>query len=62
MRILRGYFGDVYLVVFSFDGKVIVSGGVDKMIKLWDVDRGELVNIFEGYFWVVLFVVISLDD
>jgi hypothetical protein len=36
-RWLRGYNGSVYSVVFTPDGKGLVSGSLDKTLKYWDV-------------------------
>lgn len=38
------------MVVFSIDGKVLVSGGCDRNIKIWEIESGEILKILEGYF------------
>src|SRR5436309_7120500 len=40
-RTLTGHESTVSLAVFSPDGKTLVSGGDDKLIKLWDVASGK---------------------
>ncbi|MCL2931159.1 MAG: serine/threonine protein kinase [Trichodesmium sp. MAG_R03] len=61
LRTLRGHFGAVYSVAFSFDGEAIASGGADKTVKLWNVCTGELVNTFRGHSRAVLSVAMSPD-
>ena len=38
----RGAPGEVYAVAFSPDGKTLATGGRDRVIRLWDVQTGEL--------------------
>ncbi|WP_292822924.1 WD40 repeat domain-containing protein [Nostoc sp. JL33] len=40
MRTLTGHSNGVNSIVFSRDGKTLVSGGQDKTIKLWEVETG----------------------
>jgi hypothetical protein len=37
----RGHIGPVFCVAFSPDGKRIVSGGQDRMLKVWAADKGQ---------------------
>ena len=39
----------VYAVAWSPDGKFIVSGSLDKSLKLWDASNGNLVREFKAY-------------
>ncbi|MCA9136138.1 MAG: hypothetical protein KDB00_05250 [Planctomycetales bacterium] len=39
----------VLCVRFSPDGKTLASGGADRMVKLWDVESGELLKTLEGH-------------
>ena len=36
---LQGHRGSVYGVIFTPDGRGLVSGSVDKTLKYWDVSR-----------------------
>ena len=35
---LRGHFGKVRSVAFSPDGKRVVSGSDDHLVKIWDIE------------------------
>ena len=49
---LIGHDGGVNTVAFSPDGKRIVSGSDDRLVKIWDVATGAAVSSFVGVFWV----------
>jgi WD40 repeat protein len=46
VRRLPGHADWVVCVAFAADGKVALSGGLDKTIKLWDVPTGRLLRTF----------------
>ena len=50
-RTLRGHFDEVLSVAFSRDGKRIVSGSADTLVKIWDVATGAEVRSFVGRRW-----------
>ena len=48
MRALTGHTGPVVSVAFSQDGKRIVSGSHDRLVKIWNAETGATVTTFEG--------------
>ena len=44
-----GHTGGVNSVCFSPDGRYILSGSSDNLIKLWDVETGKEVRTFKGH-------------
>jgi WD40 repeat protein len=46
---LKGHSNIVYSVAFSNDGKYLVSGGWDRLVKLWDIDSHTNVTDLEGH-------------
>ena len=50
-RTLTGHSRMVLSVAFSRDGKWIVSGSVDKLVKIWDAETGAEVSSFAGGRW-----------
>jgi len=48
VRTLTGHLGEVNSVAWSSDGKWIVSGSDDNLVKIWDAETGALVSSFLG--------------
>jgi len=59
--ILRGHLGAVQSVSFSPDGKLLVSGGADKTVKIWDVANGKILRSMRGHDKSVTSVFFSPD-
>ena len=59
--ILSGHTSMVKSLVFSPDGTLLVSGGQDKTIKLWDLQTGGVIKTFHGHTNSVVSVSISAD-
>ena len=57
----RGHSGDVLAVAFSPDSKILVTGGADRLAKLWDVATGSVRADLAGHAGKVLCVAVSPD-
>lgn len=56
VRTLKGHTDMVTSVQFSNDGSWLVSGGVDRAVRIWDVETGQLLSTFfnpDGPVWAV---------
>ena len=58
---LSGHTDGVLSVVFSSDGRSLVSGSVDNTVKLWDMQTGGAIKTFSGHTEEVRSVSISVD-
>jgi WD40 repeat protein len=45
IRIMDGSTEEIRTLAIDPDGKLFVSGGVDKLVKLWDYDEGTLKSV-----------------
>ena len=45
---LTGHTREVYWVAFSADGKLVVSGSLDRLLKIWEVETGAQVSSVVG--------------
>lgn len=57
----KAHQGAVRSVDFSPDGRSIASGGDDKIIKLWEVETGKCLKIFQGHSKPVLALLFTPD-
>ncbi|HZT58913.1 MAG TPA: WD40 repeat domain-containing protein, partial [Pyrinomonadaceae bacterium] len=61
LRVLRGHTGNVGVIAFSPDSKLLASGGADNTIRLWDWETGQQVRAFEGHTGYVSALAFSPD-
>lgn len=61
LLIQNGHADSVNTVAFSPNGKILASGGSDKVIKLWNIETGQLLKSLEGHAESVLSVAFSPD-
>lgn len=52
---LKGHTGPINRVVFSPDGKTLVTVGADQVVKAWDVQTGKLLLTHEGASGILAF-------
>jgi WD40 repeat protein len=61
LRVFTGHEGAVTTVAYSPNGKFVLSGGEDQMLKLWDTANGKEVRTFTGHRGAVTSVAFSPD-
>ena len=61
MATFSGHRRTVCCLVFSSDGRSLVSGSVDKTVKLWDMQTGGVVRTFSGHTSHICSISISAD-
>ncbi len=49
MKTLYGHLGAIEYIVFSFDGKFILSRSNISCIKIWDLESGLCIKTIEGH-------------
>ena len=48
-RVFEGHGTGVQSIAFSPDGKMLVSGGNDHSVRLWEFDSGQLLHVLSGH-------------
>jgi WD40 repeat protein len=46
---LEGHTAPVFAVTFSKDGKTLISGSLDRSLKVWDLDQGSCLHTLTGH-------------
>jgi serine/threonine protein kinase/WD40 repeat protein len=46
---LQGHTGPIQCLVFSWDGKMLATGSNDQTVRIWDVQRSQLLATLRGY-------------
>jgi WD40 repeat protein len=60
--VLQGHTQSIWLVGFSPDGQILVSGSVDQTVKLWTIANGQCQKTLTGHSdWVASGCSFSLD-
>lgn len=60
--VMHGHSKPVISVAVSNDGGRIVSGSMDKTVRVWDADSGMAIETLKGHSFMVRSVTISPDD
>jgi len=61
LHLLEGHDNAVQAVAYSPQGRLVVSGGADKTVRLWNIDTLALVRTYRGHRDFVTDVVLSPD-
>ena len=46
---MTGHEGNVFALAFHPDGRLLVSGGADMTVRLWDVQRREVLKVLSDH-------------
>ena len=61
-KVLEDHTGLIRSCLFSYDSRLVVSGGGDKTVKIWDVETGECLKTFNGHTGYVICCSFSHDS
>ncbi|MFZ6873254.1 WD40 repeat domain-containing protein [Undibacterium sp. Di27W] len=56
-----GHFGEITNVIFSQDGRFILSSSTDAMLRYWDVETGVCIRVFQGHVGSITSLAFSHD-
>lgn len=62
MQKLEGHTREINILIFSRDGKQLLSGSSDKTIRIWDTENWHCAGILEGHKWLVNSLKLTSDD
>jgi len=49
IKTFRGHSHGVWTVAYAPDGQTLVSGGVDRLVRIWDIETGRLLRSMRGH-------------
>jgi len=49
IMILKGHTDKVFSVAFTEDGRYVISGGADTTMRMWEINSGVTVRVFQGH-------------
>ena len=61
LRNLTGHLGAIKNVAISPDAEYVISCSADKTVKIWHLERGELLQTLEGHSEAVMAIALSRD-
>ena len=61
IRILEGHTGPIHAVAVTPDGKYVISGSDDHILRVWDIESGEELRTLEGHTDSVSAVAVTPD-
>ena len=59
LKTFRGHSHGVWTVAYAPDGQTLASGGVDRYVRLWDIETGRLLRSLRGHGTVTTAVVLG---
>jgi WD40 repeat protein/serine/threonine protein kinase len=62
LRIFEGHTDAIHSVQFSIDGRLAISAGNDKIVRVWDLTTGDCWQTLEGHEGDILSVSLSADN
>jgi WD40 repeat protein len=61
LKTFRGHSHGVWAVAYAPDGQTIVSGGVDRYVRIWDIETGRLLRSLRGHTADIRALVVTPD-
>jgi mitogen-activated protein kinase organizer 1 len=61
-QLLKGHTGAVQAITFNVEGNYCLSGGQDKIIRLWNPHKGLLIKTYPGHGYEVNDIAVAADN
>jgi WD40 repeat protein len=58
---LKGHTRCINIIAVTPDGRQVVSGSSNKIVKVWDLESGRLIHSLKGHMWSVKAVAMTPD-